>query len=234
MPGDVHDGVLFVTEQGPGRVDGAGYDIDTLDPDYQPTNMDIARVNLYAVKLDTQETIWTARAFGNIRHAPVYSDGLVYVGTNEGWLSAFNSLDGVEVWKYKRAPGVGYGWQSPVVVGDAIIAVESGTGASVIARNKKTGAEVWTFDGMEKGSYTTPVYGGGSVYFGSVDNRFYAVNVETGVKVWDYTPQDPGDLRSAPAYNNGVVYFVAKKKYVIALNSATGDLIWETDLGPGK
>ena len=58
-----------------------------------------------------------------------------------------------------------------------------------------------------EGVYSTPAIGlDGTVYVGSDDNKLYAINGKTGVKLWEFATG--GAVRSSPAINsNGMVYF---------------------------
>ena len=134
-PGAIHNGVLFVSEK-----------------NNYPEIPDSSPINVYALKLDTQDTIWTAEVAGNIYNGPVYDDGLVYVGTEKGWFKAFDASDGTERWAFEALDPDGWNTGSfsrfqtrPLIVGDAVIATTSGYDGKAHAWSKKTGVELWTF-----------------------------------------------------------------------------------------
>ncbi len=60
------------------------------------------------------------------------------------------------------------------------------------------------------------------------DNNFYALNANTGAKVWNYTT---GGGPSGPAIANGVVYVGSNDHNVYALNATTGSKLWSYTTG---
>ena len=81
--------------------------------------------------------------------------------------------------------------------------------------------------------------------FGSKDrdDSVYAVNANTGARVWRYQTSTAADsdvgapptisARGRNGFANGVVYVTGKDKIVYALNLATGALIWKHALAKG-
>ena len=66
----------------------------------------------------------------------------------------------------------------------------------------------------------------GTVYVGSVDNKLYAINGKSGVKLWEFRPG--GNMLSSPAIgSDGTVYVGSENGKVHALNGKTGTKIWE-------
>ena len=57
----------------------------------------------------------------------------------------------------------------------------------------------------------------------------YALNANTGVKLWSYATGEP--LGSSPAVANGVVYIGSEDKKVYALNASTGAKLWRYATG---
>jgi len=69
----------------------------------------------------------------------------------------------------------------------------------------------------------------GVVYFGSSNNYIYALNAETGSKIWGFAT---GFKQwSSPAVVNGRLYTGADDGNIYCLNAATGAKIWETYAG---
>jgi outer membrane protein assembly factor BamB len=113
----------------------------------------------------------------------------------------------------------------------------------------------WTFHGwtiQPGGSWSPPAYGTNAngtpvVVFGSenTDNSVYALNANTGAKIWTYrtskTTEDndvgASPTISAPGVNgfaDGVVYVLGKDKVTYAFDLTTGALIWQHALDMDK
>jgi hypothetical protein len=70
----------------------------------------------------------------------------------------------------------------------------------------------------------------GVVYVGSFDDNVYALNANTGAKLWSYATGDT--VESSPAVANGVVYIGSNNGNVYALNANTGAKLWTYSTGP--
>ena len=99
----------------------------------------------------------------------------------------------------------------------------------------------------------TPAIADGTVYIGSYDGKFYALNAQTGALKWKFategerrfeakglhgwqpknqTVADPFDVfLSSPVVANGAVYFGSGDGNLYALDAATGDLRWKFKTG---
>ena len=70
----------------------------------------------------------------------------------------------------------------------------------------------------------------GTVYVGSQDNKLYAINGKTGVKLWEF--ETGGFVRSSPAIgSDGKVYVGSWDLKLYALNGKTGEKLWEFATG---
>jgi outer membrane protein assembly factor BamB len=70
---------------------------------------------------------------------------------------------------------------------------------------------------------TSPIVHRGVVYFGACDEKFYAVDAETGRKIWSF-PTD-GPINSSPVLNSGVIYFGSYDHNLYAI-TLDGKLLW--------
>jgi polyvinyl alcohol dehydrogenase (cytochrome) len=77
----------------------------------------------------------------------------------------------------------------------------------------------------------------GTLYVGSTDAKFYALDARTGAVRWSYglttvagpwTTAQPDPVRDGPAVVGNTVYFGDSRGYVYALNRYTGQLRWAT------
>ena len=82
---------------------------------------------------------------------------------------------------------------------------------------------------VTEGISTSSVTPNGTVYIGSLDHNFYALDVNTGAKVWSYATGDfVGDV---PTVANGIVYVGSWDHNVYALNASTGAKVWSYTTG---
>src|SRR3954447_885397 len=83
------------------------------------------------------------------------------------------------------------------------------------------------------GDFTgTPVIAGGCIYLGSTTGWVFAVNADTGQKVWSTkVDKDGNEITSSPGVANGQVFVAvgrSGKPYVAALDRRTGKVRWQT------
>ena len=70
----------------------------------------------------------------------------------------------------------------------------------------------------------------GTVYVGSEDNKLYAINGKSGVKLWGF--ETGGGVYSSPAIgSDGTVYVGSGDKKLYAINGKSGVKLWEFETG---
>ncbi|MEQ7801323.1 PQQ-binding-like beta-propeller repeat protein [Pedobacter sp. ASV1-7] len=82
----------------------------------------------------------------------------------------------------------------------------------------------WKFQNKAK-SYSTPAVLDDKVFFGSEDQKFYALDGNTGKVVWKF--KTSGAINSSPAVANQSVYFGSMDGFYYALNADNGKLHWK-------
>jgi len=93
-----------------------------------------------------------------------------------------------------------------------------GAGAPVLHGAK------WKFQ-TEGPVVSSPAVSGGTVYFGSADHTFYALDVHSGALRWKFVTK--GRITSSPAVAGGRVYFGSYDGFFYALEAANGALAWK-------
>lgn len=86
----------------------------------------------------------------------------------------------------------------------------------------------WKFK-TGKGVASSPMLVGDTIYFGSKDGNFYALDKKTGNELWKYNTGNP-ILSQAAALDNAI-FFCSKEVYY-AVDAQTGAEIWKYDLKP--
>jgi outer membrane protein assembly factor BamB len=154
---------------------------------------------------------------------PVVADGVLYVGSADGAVYALDSKTGEMKWRFQTGEGL---WSGPNV-----ITVPRGTGTAdqmvlgINAAQGQRGAGVRRID-------MTPAVENGTVFVGSGDQSFYAIDVATGKEKWSYRA-GPGmasanfspSTRPAAVLKDGTVYFEATSG-LYALDALTGKEQW--------
>jgi outer membrane protein assembly factor BamB len=72
--------------------------------------------------------------------------------------------------------------------------------------------------------HSSPVIVDGIIYFGSRDNKLYALDQSTGTKIWEF--ETGSWVESSPAVVDGKVYFGSNDGKFYALDAYTGQKLW--------
>ena len=103
------------------------------------------------------------------------------------------------------------------------------TGRSPVAPSTD-GQELWVYK-TAKGIFSTPVVGGdGTIYIGSADRTFYALN-RFGAVVWQ---EETGEIIDSSALldDKGRVYWGSGDGVLRARDASTGDFVWDFEADP--
>ncbi len=84
----------------------------------------------------------------------------------------------------------------------------------------------WSFDAGSPISGDAGIYDG-TIYFGTDDGAFIAVDFETGEEIWRFVGEDV--FESEPAINEDTVFVGASDGQFYALNRATGEVRWKAE-----
>jgi uncharacterized repeat protein (TIGR01451 family) len=159
----------------------------------------------------------------SMQPSPAVVNGVVYVGSYGGNVSALNASTGARLWTYTTLDDV---ISSPAVA-NGVVYIPS-TDGNVYALNAGTGALLWSYN-IRPSGFSSPAVANGVVYVGSDDGNVYALNASTGAKLWSYATGQSVD--SSPAVANGVVYIGSGDGTVYALNATTGAKLWSYSTG---
>jgi outer membrane protein assembly factor BamB len=166
---------------------------------------------------------WSYTAGDGVTSSPAVANGVVYVGSDDHKLYAFNAATGALLWSFTTGGTV---HESPAVANGRVYV--GSDDHKVYALNAATGALIWSYP--TGGQVASPAVANGLVYVGgSFDHKVYALNAATGALIWSYTTGD--SVASSPAVANGVVYIGSDDHKVYALNAATGALLWSYPTG---
>jgi len=178
---------------------------------------------LNVTNVSTLVQAWTATTGSSIYASPAVVNGIVYAGSSDTYMYAFDAKTGTTVWK---APGLWPIGASPAVA-DRIVYTGSGDG-DLYAFNAKTGAVVWT--ALVGGNVDSPTVSQGIVYVGSSsgNTKLYALDAKAGTLIWT---ANTNYITSTPAVANNIVYVSSSDDNLYAFNAGTGASIWTAQTG---
>lgn len=160
------------------------------------------------------------------------SDGLVYIGTDNQTVQAWNATTGAFVWSGNIKGAV---YSSTIAVANGVVYASTAWGGTlgtlqppgVTALNAKSGALLWN-NSVGSIQYSSPAVADGIVFVGSDNNTspfgvtdghsIYALNATTGATIWTYTTG--GAVYSSPAVAYGVVYVGSNDGKVYAIGTS--------------
>jgi outer membrane protein assembly factor BamB len=105
----------------------------------------------------------------NVDSSPAVVDGIVYLGSDEGNLYAFNAASGAILWNYT----IGNGTLSTPTVADGVMYIGSSDG-NIYALNATNGIKLWSH--TTSGAVFSPAIVNGVLYAGA-SNNIYALRV---------------------------------------------------------
>ncbi len=199
---------------------------------------------------------WTFKTGGAVVSSPVLAGGVVYFGSDDGSLYAVDQASGAPKWKFstsaKDVPG-GAIRATPAVVDGAVYfgsydgyfyAVDAATGA-LKWKYAMPGERKFTAPGLH--GYlprqqpipdfwdlyqSSPVVGGGLVYFGCGDGAVYALETATGALKWRVQTGDV--VHASPALADGVLYVGSWDTFLYAFDAGTGAVKWKFKTGEDR
>jgi len=205
---------------------------------------DAAHSGVYADKGPRQfhRVKWTFATGGRVVSSPVTLDGMIYFGSDDGYVYAVDAASGRQVWRR--------GTKGPVsatpAIDHGVLYIGSFDG-KFYALDARTGAPKWKFSTAGERQFeakgihgwqpkgqtipdpfdlylSSPVVVNGTVYFGSVDGNLYALDANSGEQRWKFATGDV--VHASPAYADGVVYVGSWDSYFYAIDAASGKEKW--------
>ena len=185
---------------------------------------------------------WKFATGERIVSSPVWREGVLYFGSDDHNLYAVDAVTGVQKWK---VPTQGPVPSTPAVAGGMVYFTSYD--GKFYAVDEQTGKLKWKFStggerrfeakgihGLQPKNQTiadpwdvylsSPVVGGGNVYFGSGDANLYALDAASGELRWKFAAGDV--IHASPALDSGTLYFGSWDSYLYAVDAATGKEKW--------
>lgn len=162
--------------------------------------------------------------------APAISGGVLYVGSSDTRLYAFELATGKKLWRFEAGSVI----ESPPTVTETKVCFGS-SGGLFRCLDKSEGRELWRFKAKSEitSSALDGTMGTGLIYLYSAEDRLYALDSATGKRVWVYgrTPFFTVSRRiiSSPASDAETkrIYQLFSDGVLVALDAASGVVLWE-------
>ncbi len=169
--------------------------------------------------------VWMNTSGDRVYSSPAVVDGVVYIGSDDHTVYAFDAETGTEVWTFETGGRV---LTSPAVAQGVVYIGSYDT--YLYALDKDTGSLLWDFP---MGGWVTadPVVTDGIVYSGSLDGTLYAVDATSGTELWNATLGEYPSIDSSPAVADGLLYVTGGQTTLYALDSSDGSEVWNFTTG---
>jgi eukaryotic-like serine/threonine-protein kinase len=197
---------------------------------------------LYRIDSETGDQIWLynignkiKRVFPSLSNVPgdIYWDymqsspcitnEILYIGSGDSCLYAFNAKRGKLIWKVKTGSII----RSSPCVYEGVVYV-GGFDGYIYAFNAGDGSKVWAFNA--RGQYNhvqpSPRVADGILYCGARNPFFYAIDAKTGKEIWKHS-FDFSWVESSAAVVDGKVYVGSSDlKTVFSFDAKNGNVNW--------
>jgi outer membrane protein assembly factor BamB len=192
--------------------------------------------SLVALDGATGAEVWRMNANSPIHASPLAGGGRVFVTTNDSELFAVDARTGEVQWTQSAIaePARMLSSPSPALVGETLVAPFAS--GEIIAMLSANGRRLWSEALTRAGTTTSlstindiagrPVVAGGIAFAASQSGTFAAVDMRTGVRLWDrpiasvQTPWVAGDF----------VFVVSITGELVAMDTKTGGVKWTRQL----
>ena len=187
----------------------------------------ISSTNYTVDAVDINGTVIWKRTLDPYRiySSPAVSDGLVFVGNENGYVYALNATNGDIKWAQQVSIGPPI-YSSSVIV-DNILFVGSQDGY-IYALDKHTGTKLYNSPFLGGAIDSSPSVAYGRVFVGSINGSFYALNQTTLSVIWNFPTGGPA--KSSPAVLGDTVLVGSADGKLYALkatsNKPKGEVKW--------
>ena len=197
-----------------------------------------AEGRVYAFASDKGKRKWRIK-LGEALSAGVSAGyGLVMVGTRNGELVALSAEDGSEKWRQRLSSEL----LAPPALGDGLVVAQTLDGR-VTAFAVDDGTRAWQHEAvvpvLSLRGTASPVIDGGRLYAGFASGKVAALELGTGVPVWEQRVAEPTgrseldrlvDIDGSLIVEGGGVFTATYQGKLAVLDQETGRPFWDKDM----
>jgi len=174
------------------------------------------RISLARYDLISGKFLWKTVGVNSFSE-PLITGDRVYVGTVNSKLAGFDLDSGSELW---RVDLNGQSHAAPSCARDRIVIGDDSGNISAFYRSSE---RAWTYS-AGSGIRAPAAISGNSVYLGSLDGTFYALDLLNGAERWRF--QAGGKIYRSAAVDSSRVVFGTTERTVYALDRKDGAYLW--------
>ena len=173
--------------------------------------------------------LWRIDAHDTLEFPPTVGYGRVYLAQQKGLFFALDAKTGKVDWRKSlgrcaaSSPTIGKGvvyqaYMHPV----ECLQDQAGANGFLVAWDTDTGRERWRFASAPIES--SPLLKNGRLYVGTWDHNVYAIDADTGRKIWSFQADD--QVNTSAAYWKGRIFIASDGGTLYSLSARTGKLLW--------
>lgn len=197
---------------------------------------------LYRLDRNTGKRIWRIDAGFVVTGGVGAGEGMVLLGGEKGELAAFDDETGKLLWQVKMSSDV----LSPPKVADGVVVVRTGN-QRIAGLSAKDGNRLWLYERSTPTlivrSHAGVALRNGLVYAGFAAGKLAAINLKTGVVVWESSVSQPrgnteleriSDITSLPVVDEAQVCAIAFQGRLACFDAVQGGALWTRDISSDK
>jgi len=181
------------------------------------------------------------RNYNGTRGTVTASDGKIYFISGHGVLYCYDQNTLNLVWKKDLlqefdAPNIIWGiTESPLIIGDKIIATPGGAEHNVVALNKHNGELIWSSPGMgERSAYCSPLFIDSQevpLIVTITHGHIMGLEATTGKLLWAHESRNRNGIHSnTPIYSDGMIFWASVEHGATMLRLTDGgrnsEIVW--------
>lgn len=185
---------------------------------------------------------------GHVRSEPIYTNGMVVTGSDDGTVRAFDPSTGEQLWSFEAggqvlgSPIAVFAAGAPPQSADPCSIAATSSNGSIIGVDPATGARLWSYDGAGLIS-SQPVANGQEVIFAGAGGTLTALDGCSGMPLWSMGTPYSGPVQAPLAVPDVELPGGATATLIVgcfgdvtaAFDMATGGQVWShTDPAPDE